>query len=167
MQRRSRRSRGYSLSELMTVVSIIGVVTLVTLPAFMQLVPQYRIRNAASEVTATLRMLRQRAVATRTDWKMVVDPANDRYALLRRNGGSWLEIGSNGRPAPGGTRVWTEFDNVDIVGGSNFEVVLTRFGTAEAVASIVLATSSSRVAYNRYTIDVALSGNVTTTPSKV
>ena len=167
MRRRSRRSRGYSLSELMTVVSIIGVVTLVTLPAFMQLVPQYRIRNAASEMTATLRMLRQKAVATRTDWKMIVDPVNDRYALQRRNGASWMEIGSNGRPAPGGTRVWTRFNDVDIVGASNVEVVLTRFGTAEAAASIVIATSSTRVTFNRYTIDVASSGNVTTTPSKV
>lgn len=167
MRRRTRLLRGYSLPELLTVVAIMGAVTLVTLPAFMQLMPQYRIRNAASEMTATLRMLRQKAVGTRTDWKMTVDPGNDRYALSRWNGASWTQIGSNGRPTRGGLAQWTKFSNVNILGGANFDVTMTRFGTASSTASIVLATSNTRVKYNRYTIDVALSGNVTTTASKV
>ena len=165
---RRRASRGYSLTELLTVVAIVGLVVLVSVPAFTQLMPQYRLRSAASDVTGALRMIRQKAITTRSDWKMTVDPVNERYSLSEKNtAGTWIKIGSNGRPVIGDAPWWTALSGVDVTGASTFEVTMQRDGTAETAATIVLATSSSRVKWNRYTITVAASGNVTVVPSKV
>ena len=172
MRIRSRRSRGYSLPELLTVVAIMGVVTLICLPAFMQLMPQYRIRNAASEMTATLRMLRQKAAGTRTNWRMTIDPTNDRYSLARANGGAWIQIGANGRPTrgtpPGTNAEWMNLKPVDVDAASSTVITIDGAGASPAGGgTIILATATTRVRYNRYTITVAPSGAISTTPSKV
>lgn len=165
---RRRASRGYSLTELLTVVAIVGLVVLVSVPAFTQLMPQYRLRSAASDITGALRMIRQKAITTRSDWKMTLDPVNDRYSLSEKDTtGAWIKIGSNGRPVIGDGAWWTALGGVDVTGASTFEVTMQRDGTAESAATIVLATNSSRVKWNRYTITVAASGSVTVTPSKV
>jgi len=75
-----RTERGVSLTELLTIVAIIGVIALITVPALVQLMPQYRIRSAASDASASLRMLRQKAISTRTPWRISFDDTNDRYA---------------------------------------------------------------------------------------
>ena len=74
-----RTQRGYSLIELLVVVAMIGVVLLVTVPALIQLMPQYRIRSAASEAAGGMRMIRQRAIATRTPWRITFDVSGNRY----------------------------------------------------------------------------------------
>lgn len=74
-----RNARGYSLVELLVVIAMIGIVALVTVPALNQLMPQYRIRGAASEAAGAMRMVRQRAITTRTPWRISFDVANNRY----------------------------------------------------------------------------------------
>ena len=78
-KRRTTASAGYSLTELLTVVAMVGVITLVTLPAFMQLMPQYRIRSAATDASSAIRMIRQKAMTTRTPWKISFDATGERY----------------------------------------------------------------------------------------
>jgi type II secretory pathway pseudopilin PulG len=56
--------------ELMIVVAMVGVVTMVTVPAFVSIMPQYRIRGAASETMADLRGIRQMAVSSRRPWRV-------------------------------------------------------------------------------------------------
>lgn len=70
MRAPQRRSAGYSLVEIMIVVAMIGVVTLVTVPAFVTIMPQYRVRGAASEGLAHFRSVRQTAVTSRRPWKI-------------------------------------------------------------------------------------------------
>ena len=84
MKRRDAASRGYSLTELLTVVAIVGLVALVALPAIMQLMPQYRIRSAATELASAVRAARQRAMSTRVPWKIEFIPTSDcyRYAMF-------------------------------------------------------------------------------------
>lgn len=79
MRRRFEADRGYSLVELLVVVSMIGIVLLVTVPALMQIMPQYRIRSAAAEASANISMVRQRAISTRTPWRIVMDLDQNRY----------------------------------------------------------------------------------------
>ena len=162
------RQRGYSLAELLTVVAIIGVITMVTIPAFMQLMPQYRIRSASSEIAASLRMLRGRAIGTRSNWKMIISPTTESYSFWENIGGTWTQMGENGKPVPAGvTDASKKLTACDITGTTNFEVEFTRDGSVVAAQDIVLATDNKWVRFNRYTISVAASGSVSVVGSKV
>jgi prepilin-type N-terminal cleavage/methylation domain-containing protein len=162
-------SRGYSLAELLTVVAIIGIISMVALPTFLQVIPQYRIRGAASEMAASLRLIRSKAVSTRTNWRMTVDPTNDQYWLENEpvtGSGTWSPIGESGKPVAT-TGAWKKSVGVDLLpAGANILVTFDRGGEANA-SSIVVGVNNSFVKYNRYTINVQSSGNIVIVPSKV
>src|SRR5215212_2828311 len=108
-----KRERGYSLSELLTVVAIVGLITLVSLPAIFQLLPQYRVRSATGEIGSVIRMARQNAQSTRRPWRVTFDTTNGRYAMAMLNTptaalttpGNWTPVGSNNRPTSS-TNAW-------------------------------------------------------------
>jgi prepilin-type N-terminal cleavage/methylation domain-containing protein len=146
LRRHCKNVRGYSLAELLTVVAIVGVVTLVTIPAFLQLMPQYRIRSASTELSAALRMTRQDAIGTRRQWRVTIDGAGKRYAIsMLTTPGSdmkvstnWTHIGENNRPVPSGAPWWkqlssdiqlstTGFNDIDCANGA--DVIFQRDGT--------------------------------------
>lgn len=120
-----QRERGVSLTELLVVVAILGLIALVSVPALMQLMPQYRIRSAASEMAAGIRFLRQKAMTTRVPWKVVFDDAGERYAYARFTGNqitnvtladnaNWQYVGRDGRTTVAGDSYWTRFSSVDL-----------------------------------------------------
>lgn len=117
-----RKQRGYSLVELLVVVAMIGVVMLVTLPALMQLMPQYRIRSAASEAAGAMRMIRQRAITTRRPWRITFDTANDRYRfwVLKQLDAdmtvatNWNAIRKDGRTPDNLSEDWFRLAAVDL-----------------------------------------------------
>jgi Tfp pilus assembly protein FimT len=169
MRTRTRGARGYSLAELMTVVGMVGIVSLIGIPALMQLMPQYRIKSAASEMAASIRMIRERAISTRTSWKMVVDPSNDRFTMWEMINGSWVQTGNDGRKLTG-TLAYKSWTGVDIqAAASPTTVAFDRSGAQTTSSDVVvtLAVDSTLVRYNRYTITVSPSGNITVVPSKV
>ncbi|HEX7705858.1 MAG TPA: prepilin-type N-terminal cleavage/methylation domain-containing protein [Thermoanaerobaculia bacterium] len=118
---RRERQRGYSLAELLTVVAMVGVVTLVTIPAFMQLMPQYRIRSVAAEASSAIRHVRQKALSTRVPWRITFDAANERYsyAMLTSSGadmavaGNWIPMRSDGRQVSA-SEAWITMTGVDL-----------------------------------------------------
>ena len=166
---KQRGKRGYSLTELLTVVGMVGVISMVALPTFMQIIPQYRIRGAASELAASMRMIRSKAISTRSQWRMVVDPTNDRYWIEQEqvpNSGTWNPISDIGKPLLPGQR-WEKDPGADLLpAGGNIIVTFTRSGAANA-SSVVVGVNNSWVRFNRYTINVEASGNVAVVASKV
>lgn len=118
-----RSSRGYSLMELLVVVAIVGIVALITVPALLQLMPQYRIRSAAGETAAAIRMIRSQAVAQRTPWRIQFDLGKNRYRYWRLAtpganmsvAGSWTPMRRNPRWQQVGTaEEWVGLSAVQI-----------------------------------------------------
>jgi prepilin-type N-terminal cleavage/methylation domain-containing protein len=122
VKRHRTNVRGFSLVELLTVVAIIGIVTLVSLPAFFQLLPQYRIRSTAAELAAALRMTRQDAIGTRRPWRVTIDGPGSRYSISMLSSPSadmkvstnWSPIGENNRPVPTGGVFWKQLSNMTL-----------------------------------------------------
>jgi Tfp pilus assembly protein FimT len=140
---------------------------MVALPTFLQVIPQYRIRGAASEIAASLRLIRSKAVSTRASWRMTVDPTNDQYWLETSSSGTWAPIGEDGKPVPGGA-IRKKSLGVDLMpAGSNIIVTFDRGGSVAASTSIVVGVNNSWVRFNRYTLTVETSGNIDIVPSKV
>ncbi|HYI10793.1 MAG TPA: GspH/FimT family pseudopilin [Thermoanaerobaculia bacterium] len=133
--RKDRRNAqsGYSLTELLTIVGMIGVVTLITIPAIRQLMPQYQIRAAASEAAAALRFARQKAISTRTPWKVSFDPNNDMYSYAMLNAqnadmsvaANWTSISRDTLKVAGTNDPWIRTAAVDVqtTGGNSFKDV--------------------------------------------
>jgi type IV fimbrial biogenesis protein FimT len=119
-----KRSSGFSLAELMTVVGMVGVITLVTLPALMQLMPQYRIRSASTDAAAAMRLIRQKAITLRTPCKITFDAANERYSYwmlntpnvttaILSNNANWLPLTTDAR-ATATSAQWILTTSVDL-----------------------------------------------------
>jgi prepilin-type N-terminal cleavage/methylation domain-containing protein len=112
-----RKAAGYSLIELMVVVAMVGIVTLVTVPAFVSIMPQYRVRGAASEGLSNFRSVRQMAVTSRRPWKITFvqgsvlpgQPREDWFFFSRltnpavplTTAGNWETMGRDLKPLNG------------------------------------------------------------------
>ncbi|MEA2164515.1 MAG: hypothetical protein QOK37_2642 [Thermoanaerobaculia bacterium] len=128
MRRHHKNASGYSLTELLTVVGIIGVVMLVSIPALFQLMPQYRIRSASTELAAALRLTRQDAIGTRRPWRITIDGPNHQYAISMLNAPSanrtvstnWTHIGENNRPVSGTGTWWKQLPSDIIISTTGF-----------------------------------------------
>lgn len=124
------RQSGSTLAELLVVVAIVGSVVLISIPAFNQIIPQYRIQTTASELASTIQLARQKAVANRAPWRVTFDLDNERFALQRMTqqptasvpystAGNWRAVGRNGQPLAAGAAVqWIPTGGVDLRAGS-------------------------------------------------
>jgi Tfp pilus assembly protein PilE len=144
------------MAELLTVVATVGIVALAAFPAFMQLIPQYRMRGVAAEIAATMRMARAQAIGTRTPWRVTFDGANNRYAISRlstpvttdtyallQQPGNWVKINENGRKVTTDNGIWWKYIRVkdmdlrtsttnpfrDVDCNSGVDVIFLRDGT--------------------------------------
>jgi prepilin-type N-terminal cleavage/methylation domain-containing protein len=71
-----RRSRGYSLPELLIVIAIIGLFVLFGGPAMQEAYRAYRVRASANELVTVIRGLRYNAVAGRAPRTMTLNNQN-------------------------------------------------------------------------------------------
>lgn len=185
----ARNQRGYTTTELMTVVAIIGIITAIATPAIMQLVPQYRMKSASSEITASIRLARQSAMTMRRPWMITFDASGTRYALYMLNSptasmttsANWTQMGINGRPLPAGTpHGWRKFpamtmttsnlNNVDSANG--VDVIFLRDGSISSAcysaspASVRLHYDTNLIPFNTFYARVESGGYVYTSQTK-
>lgn len=76
MMKRSNRSGGFTLVELMMVIAIMGILMAVGTYVFMGNLPSYRLRAGAQRVAAHLQYLKARAVVTNRSAWFIADVAN-------------------------------------------------------------------------------------------
>ena len=81
---------GFNLIELMLVVAIIGIVMAAAAPSFSQRSAWYRMDGAARSLASRMLWARQKAVATRTPYRMTIDREAMTYYFERQdNDSTW------------------------------------------------------------------------------
>lgn len=77
MSSRLKEEKGVTLIELMLVIVIIGIILSVGTYNFLQELPTYRLRGAASKISATVQFIKMRSITTNRNAWFVVDTANN------------------------------------------------------------------------------------------
>lgn len=122
MRRPRNNQSGYSMAEILTVVAIAGLIAVVCIPALMQVLPQYRMRASAGELSSAMRLTRQNAMSTRRAWRITIDSTGTRYAVSMLSSptasvkvsSNWTKIGENFRPITGGAPWWKKLQAMEI-----------------------------------------------------
>lgn len=93
-----QQQRGYSLTELLTVVAIIGILSLVTVPNFISLYQSSRVKGVVRTFTSDVRNVRQQAIAGNQRTRMAFDATGKSWTTYREvrdittNTNSWVVI---------------------------------------------------------------------------
>ncbi len=109
MVREERRS-GYTLIELLIVMAVIAMVAAVGIPLFARSLDRAELKSAAGEMASLMRLARQEAIARKTVFSTVIDPARKAaYAIEGR-----FDAGNPAEPfngavvtVPQAARIWT------------------------------------------------------------
>lgn len=82
---------GFSLVEMMVAVVIIGIVVAAAVPNFTQRNARYRVEGQAKEVGTRIQLARQRAVAERVPYRMIIDTGDLAYYFEKQEDDStWV-----------------------------------------------------------------------------
>lgn len=77
-----RKSKGFTLVELMIVLAIIGAMVILGFPTFTGWIARARLRDAARTVFSDMQLARVQAIQSGADWRITFDPANSNYVVL-------------------------------------------------------------------------------------
>lgn len=82
---------GFSLTELMVVLTIAGILLSMAVPNFVRLTSRDRVETAAYSVHRALILARQKALARRTSYRLLVLNGGGTVRIERKDpGGSWV-----------------------------------------------------------------------------
>lgn len=106
---------GFTLAELMIVISIIGVLAVVSIPSFVKRNEAQKLRNAASQISRSVLMMRQKAVSSKRKYRIEFNYGLGEYQILtERTPGNWeLDPPDNRYKLPRGILMSTTSDPVD------------------------------------------------------
>lgn len=87
---RLRDQRGFSMTELAVILAIVGILAALGVPSFVKIMPRVRLAGAATTLANEIAGLRMAAIAKSVDFRILFDPANDRYTFQKWNGASFV-----------------------------------------------------------------------------
>lgn len=149
-----RRSFGFTLIELMTVVSIVTILSLIGLPSFKEFIASQRIKNAASSLHSSLIMSRSEALKRNTNVSLEPMQSN------QWNSG-WKIL----NPADGGATNISTYNSVNAISISGpTSIIFQGTGRINAATGSVFKISSSGTSTIRC-VSVKLSGTPSVTSS--
>ena len=95
-QSRVDGQRGFTLAELMVALAVIGIVSIVATPLFITFLRASETRGASQEVAALLHQARELAIARNTDYRVEVEPDNNRLRFVRTSDNlAWIGPGTD------------------------------------------------------------------------
>jgi type IV fimbrial biogenesis protein FimT len=77
-----RKTSGFTLWEVMTVLGIIAVISTIAIPHFIGWLPKYRLGSAARELLSAMQYARLRAVKDNVDVRVNFDPDKNRFLIF-------------------------------------------------------------------------------------
>jgi type II secretion system protein H len=82
----TRRSTGFTLLELMVVIAVLGILATLVVPQFQGTFEDARLKAAARELLAVLKLARSEAVSLQEVVCLCIDPAENKYWLEAPSG---------------------------------------------------------------------------------
>ena len=121
-----RGAPGFTLVESMMVLLMLGILMAVAIPNFVSHQNKGRSETAAEDLASRIRLTRQKAIARRAQYRLLLNPAAGEYQLQRRVGvNTWTDDPPEVFTLPTGVTF-----NVDLGGDpSNLDLVLDPQGT--------------------------------------
>ena len=77
-----RKTYGFTLLEVMTVIGIIAVISTIAIPHFIGWLPKYRLGSAAREILTAMQYGRLTAVKNNADVQVIFSPDQDNYRVF-------------------------------------------------------------------------------------
>jgi len=169
--------RGFSLAEMLTVVAIIGILSLISVPAFINFRASNTLRSALGGFVNDVRYARQysitHSVYVRVNIAAAGATTNRSYSFQSSpdNGTTWNALpvpGANGNVKVLPQQIWfvstTDLPTAGTVTQIEYHPngALTLIPNA-STGKVVLGSTWSQIATDRYTIILSLSGQLTST----
>ncbi len=148
-----RSERGFSITEMLTVLALMALMITFVGPAFSESYRAYKVRSAAVELADTLRAVRQVAVSTRAPSSLTIDTVAGTYTYTNAKG----RVRTILLPIP-----------VQFVTANPTTITFVTNGTVSTgAATIALQNTVTRDRADRWTLALNTVGRVTTTKSVV
>jgi prepilin-type N-terminal cleavage/methylation domain-containing protein len=142
-----QRERGVTLIEIAVVLAIVGIMALFMAPAIGEWIDNFRIRQAARDISSTLQQAKMKAISSRLQYRVVFNVGTETYQLWKNDAG-WVTEG-NANTVPRGV-------DIDNTGFTADTVLFNINGTASENGTITIDNAKGK----QYQININTVGRV-------